>query len=242
MKNNINLCIVAGTHGDEYGFGSLVQEFVDEEMPGQAYMLNANPLASGLGVRYVDSDLNRSFDGSGKGNESELVEQIRDVFNREQFTHVVDLHTSATTHGIVPILPSQCQGERADDVIKTNFDIKRIVELLPATPYSLVAAFGQGGIALECPRYRYKQNAKQVANGLLNLLKGAIYEPSPRKIYKMTGLIPVDVELPFTPMEDFEEIPPYVGGLSFVADPAIYKRLGYGHQGMVVELNRVVRM
>lgn len=239
MKNNINLCIVAGTHGDEYGFGSLVQEYVDDSMPGEAYMLNANPLASGLGVRFVDSDLNRAFDGSGKGNEGELAEQIREVFNREQFTHVVDLHTSPTTHGIVPILPTQCQGDSSNDIIRANFDIKKVVELAPSEPYSLVSAFGQGGIALECPRYNYHQNARIVGNGLLNLLKGATYEPTPRQIYKMIGLIPVDVSLPFVPMEDFKQLPSEVGGLSFVADPAIYKRLGYGHQGMVIEPSRV---
>lgn len=243
MKNNINLCIVAGTHGDEYGFGLQVQNQVESAIPRGAYMLTGNPLAMARETRFVDSDLNRSFDGSGLDYEAERVEQIREIFRQEGFTHVVDLHTSPTTHSIVPILPSLCVGPNADEVINANPAITSIVKLPDEDkPYSLVADFGQGGIALECPRYAEAENAARVARGLVALMQGKNMPPIARDIYQAVGLIAIDIQLPTAKMDDFKELPEEIGGISFVADPAIYKVLGYGHQGMKVKHKEVVEI
>src|ERR1700677_2932409 len=105
-SNNMNVCIVAGTHGDEYFFGHLVQLQVDTELPGEAYLLSGNELATHAQSRFVNSDLNRAFTGDGLGYEAGRAEEIHELVRKEGFTHVIDLHTSPTTHSIVPILPS----------------------------------------------------------------------------------------------------------------------------------------
>jgi predicted deacylase len=233
MEKNINLCIVAGTHGDEFAFGQSVQRQVAEVMPGKAYNLTGNPRAARLHQRYIDSDLNRAFDGSGHGYEAERMREIRAIFRDEDFTHVVDLHTSPTTHSVVPIIPEACYGTKSFEVVSVIEPAKDIV-IIPEheRASSLTGSFGRGGVGLECPRYTESHFASIVANGLIAFLSGKTSKICNRKFYYVEGLIPLSISLGRPHLEDFEKVPE-MDGLAFVADPNTYGA-NYGHQGMLV--------
>ena len=246
MKNNLNVCVVAGTHGDEYVFGSTVQMFLEAELRrGEACMLIGNPKASQAQTRFVDSDLNRAFGGDGTGYEAERAEEIKELFAQEEFTHVIDLHTSQTTHSIVPILPAGlegCVGPEADRVINALPHIGSVVELHQTyKPYSLISALGQGGIALECPRRILDDEySRIVADGILSLIRGETFPATERNIYKAYGYIGLEETLATRPFDDFRPLPN--GGQSFVADPDTYAEMGYGYQGMRVQLAGVSKI
>lgn len=234
MNKKINLCIIAGTHGDESHFGLRVQEVVEREMPGAAYMLVGNPRASEANKRFINSDLNRSFGGNGNGYEAERAEELKDLFKNEGFTHLVDIHTAPTTHSIVPIIPAQCAGKESNLVVKSNPAVSHIVELGDNDPPdSLTASFGVGGIALECPRYADEQFALKVAEGIIRLLNDQIGPGLKRSVYKALGFIPSSSILESN-LDDFKSLP-NDDALAFVAAPTIYEKLGYGHKGMRVK-------
>lgn len=253
MTNNMNVCLVAGTHGnpEEYLFGREVQRQVIAALPrinsydSTICMMVGNERAVEQGVRYTPdgSDLNRAGDGNATGYEAERFEEIQEICQREGFTHFVDLHTSPTTHSTVPILPPQCEAPEAYELIHADPTITDIVKLAPfEKAYSVVAAFGKGGIALECPRYAQPVMARRVAQGLLNLMQGVDLPVLPRDIYRVDGVIPLNIELPTEPYDDFKALPAEVGDLAFVADPATYAAMGYGHQGLRVYHEQVQRI
>lgn len=230
MNNNMNICVVAGTHGDEYGLGQLVHEALDRYVPNQTYQLVGNPRAVELGKRFVDYDLNKSFGrATASGYEAERAQEIRELIDREGFTHIIDVHTAPTTHGIVPIVPNGCEGTQADNIINNLPSVTNVVySSRGEKPKSLAGNFGQGGIGLECPRYNEKDIAETIAKGISGLLNGVVLPKLVRAVYLVDGKIPLDVELPNGSLPDFEQIP-QIGGYAFVATD-MYKYAG--HQGM----------
>lgn len=231
MNKNVNICLVAGTHGDEYKLGAMVHQLVDEQAPNEVYKLIGNPLAVALDKRFVDYDLNRSFNGNSSGYEAERSQEIREMFDRENFTHVIDIHTSPSTETIAGILANGVYGNRTDQAINAFPDVVNIAKF-PTTgvPHSVTGAFGNGGYALECPRYDEKKVAQNISKGILSLLSGIALQPIVRTMYLIDGYIPTSLVLPGGSVKDFEELPE-IGGYAFVATE-LYKHQGYGHQGM----------
>lgn len=231
MNKNMNVCVIAGTHGDEYGLGHLVHEALSRDVPNQTYQLVGNPRAVELGKRFVDYDLNKSFGSAAtsSGYEAERAQEIVELTQREGFTHIIDVHTAPTTSTIVPIVPPTCVGSKADDIINKLPPVTSVVySSRGEQPKSLVGSFGQGGIGLECPRYSEKEVAETIASGVTHLLSGLTLPKLVRAIYLVDGKIPLDIELPNGSLADFEEIP-QIGGYAFVATD-MYKYAG--HQGM----------
>lgn len=234
--SEINLCIVAGTHGDEYAFGNFVQNYVQAEIPNTATMLEGNPLAIMYGKRFVHSDLNRSFDGNGSGYEAERAHEIKEIFKASGFTHVVDMHTSPTTHAVVPIVPGECDGLGVKNIVNAIPAISELVKIPSSEkPTSLVGAFGLGGVGLECPRYNEKEFAQYIGSCLVEFLNGGINPKQIRAIYEVIGSVPMNFNLDGD-QPDFT-YSPELGGDLFVAAPSIYKGYpGYTSQGMVVDI------
>lgn len=234
--SEINLCIVAGTHGDEYAFGKYVQNYVQAEKPNSTTMLKGNPLAIIYGERFVHSDLNRSFDGTGSGYEVERADEIKGIFETQGFTHVVDLHTSPTTHAIVPIVPGECDGPQTAQIVNAIPAVGELVKIPGSEkPTSLVGSFGLGGIGLECPRYNEKEVAQYIGQCLVGFLDGNVNPKQMRAIYGVLRPIPMEFNLNGDQLDFIYS--PELGGDLFVAAPSIYKGYpGYSSQGMVVDI------
>lgn len=229
--NNMNICVVAGTHGNEYALGELVHNYLRDEVPGQVYPLIGNPKAVEARTRYIDSDLNRSFGGQAAGYEADRVEEIRTLFGKEGFTHVIDVHTSPTTDSIVGVLANGCVGNKTDEILNSMPKVTNLVGLpSDGVPHSLVGAHGNGGLGLECPRYAGRVIARTVAQDIISLLNGKTLPKTIRTVYVVDGKIPCEVELPGGCLRDFELIPK-IGGYAFVATDE-YKLAGENHQGM----------
>ncbi len=97
MKNNLKVLLNACTHGDEK-IGLIVSERIKKlkVVSGDIDYQIANPEALEKGVRYIDSDLNRSFPGDPNGNSEEkraveLVKKIR------KYDCVLDFHSTTSS-------------------------------------------------------------------------------------------------------------------------------------------------
>lgn len=239
--SEINLCIVAGTHGDEYEFGRMVHKEVESQSGENVALLIANTQAIQKGVRFIDTDLNRSFGSetldAANSYEVGIAAYIKDIFKSEGLTHVIDIHTSPTTHGIVPIIPGECLGNRTQDVMDI-LSVSREAVIIPYSndPTSLVGSFGNGGIGLECPRYNYAKNAIRVASNIVKLLQQKddnVSVSSNISIYDVVSTVPIDQNLEGD-IPDFTYDPDFAG-YHFVTAPSIYKKYpGYTSQGMIV--------
>lgn len=229
--NDFNICVVAGTHGNEYPLGAMVHKQLQESYPGQFFPLIGNPKAVEIGSRFIDSDLNRSFNGESRGYEADRAEEIKSIFNSEGFTHVIDIHTSPTTDNIVGVIASGCDGIKTYNLINCILSAHNLVTFPNnSKPHSLVGAFGNGGLGLECPRYDYEYISNEIVTSIAAFASGLVLPKTIRTNYLIDSKIPIDLDLPNGQIRDFEEIP-VIGGYSFVGSEE-YKKAGADHQGM----------
>lgn len=230
MKD-IYICVVAGTHGDEYGLGKMVQDNLADRLPNQVFNLVGNPMAVYKNVRYIDEDLNRSFDLKGNGYEVDRASEITEIIEKEGFTHVFDIHTSPSTTDIVPIFPGGCEGVVADEIVNKLSKAENVVNMPDDNSRSsLVGSFGLGGVGLECPQYEQSSFATLISDGIENLIGQVVCPKLVRAVYDIDGIIPTNIELPNGELKDFDLIPE-LGGFAFVP-LKMYKEKGYGHQGL----------
>ena len=120
--NKINrVLVVGGTHGNEMTGAYLTRKF--EQSPHlfadrsfQIQTLLANPKAFAKVVRYIDQDLNRSFDRQCLQNpthsnyENQLAREISQKFEASpdaSTTVIVDIHSTTANMGLTLILDNQ---------------------------------------------------------------------------------------------------------------------------------------
>ena len=110
--------ITGGTHGNEFTGALLIKKF--EQFPQlvarsnfETQTLLSNPEAFAAGVRYIDKDLNRSFDRRFSredtiiAHEDLRAREIQRLFGSQGETPadvVVDLHSSTTNMGLTLII------------------------------------------------------------------------------------------------------------------------------------------
>jgi len=88
--------LLGSQHGNE-PLGDLLEQHIRKYSPQLLPYLTfktANLKAKRQGIRFVESDMNRSYDGSSKTYESRRAKQISHFIRTERFDLVLDLHTT----------------------------------------------------------------------------------------------------------------------------------------------------
>ncbi|MBI4781826.1 MAG: aspartoacylase [Oscillatoriophycideae cyanobacterium NC_groundwater_1537_Pr4_S-0.65um_50_18] len=118
MNKMSHVLIVGGTHGNELTGAYLTQKFQQsphllENRSFQVQTLLGNPKAFAKGVRYIDQDLNRSFDRPCLQNadhsnyESQRAREISQSFEANfdaSTTVIIDIHSTTANMGLTLIL------------------------------------------------------------------------------------------------------------------------------------------
>ena len=155
----MKVLIVENTHGDEIS-GLRFPSFVD--------VIIGNPRAKESGVRFIESDLNRSFNGR-----IGTMEEKRAVYLREQilpkYDFVLDIHstTSGGTDAVITAHDSAREREIAHYLNATNY------VYLPDMQHSLIY-HAKDGLALELAGVNEKElYQKAIDNFMAHLLGGS---------------------------------------------------------------------
>lgn len=101
------ILFVCATHGDE-GFSVEVLEDLQKTYDPKEYgydWIIGNPLALELGVRFVDTDLNRVAPGNPESQYYEDRRAAEIILLSQQYDAVIDIHGSVADCGIVTIVP-----------------------------------------------------------------------------------------------------------------------------------------
>ncbi len=93
-KPGMSLAVFAGVHGNELAGVKALNNLITKVTitAGKVYFVYANPRAIKKGIRYIDSDLNRSFYGKVKSNsyETKRAERLKKIL--DTCDALLDLH------------------------------------------------------------------------------------------------------------------------------------------------------
>lgn len=164
----------------------------------------ANEEAAKRNVRFIDQDLNRSFPGNPKGNyEERRAAEILPAIQSADI--VIDIHTTTSEVKMVPIIAS------------LTSEIKKVINLTTAKEIVVMGdeavkrsliGHANVGVSLEFG-LSYSQTAdamNEVQRVIEYLIVNKELTPQERKIFYVSGKIPLDRELPknarnFEPLE-----------------------------------------
>jgi succinylglutamate desuccinylase len=198
------LAIVCCQHGNER-FGLTIFEYISlhlTDFPG-AKLILANEPAVEQNIRFIESDLNRSFPGSPNGTKEERLanELLREVAN---IPYLLDIHTTTSDIRMVPILTSL--NDQTKHII--NLTSSREVVLIepPLSGHSLIGNIS-AGVSLEFGNlFSETQTALQET---LSIIQGILHSthvnPSPRELFRVDGNIPKSTPIP-TDAANFKNI------------------------------------
>ncbi len=194
-RGKVELAVVCCLHGDEV-FGEQIFRHYQELLGSKSglRLILANEEAFRKGVRYIDDDLNRSFPGSTSGNhEAKLATEMMPIIKDARF--VLDIHTTTSDIEMTPI------------VCSLNRDVKKALNLTTSKEIAKMgkqianhALIGQvnAGISLEFNE-EYAKTGKaltEMVNVIEGLLGGKQNQPIQRRVFQISGTIPLTDNLP----------------------------------------------
>lgn len=100
------ILFIAATHGDE-GFSVDIMRQVSKQYPKNVFgydWIVGNPKAYARGVRFIDTDLNRSAPGFSKSPNYETRRAKEIVELSREYEYVIDIHGTISDLGIVTIV------------------------------------------------------------------------------------------------------------------------------------------
>lgn len=185
--------LVCCVHGNEVFGSDVFDHFVDKlvEFPGLSIIL-ANEKALKANKRFIDSDLNRGFPGSAHGDyESRLALNLIRAINHESF--IIDIHTTTSPLSLTPIITNLSIGTKQ---ILNQCNSREIV-LMENGSKSLIGQY-KSGVSLEYGEKYVKNNSvvPSIEKMIHHLLSGKAVISRQRKLFKCSGVLPKDFDLP----------------------------------------------
>ncbi len=202
MNKITNVVIVGGTHGNEKTGINLVRHLKNEWMcPFHSFEISyieGNPRAIKNNLRYVDHDLNRSFNAGLEDSiyESQRITELKAEIKNSETTFVIDLHTTTANMGVTWIfskkdLLSRQIGYRAAGALNQSY-ILETIELDQDTHY--VNQIAKHGLMLEVGPIAQNLAVAKIYNdtklALLQALEGI-------EIYNKSGRVDYSFKLPY---------------------------------------------
>lgn len=170
------ILVLGGTHGNELLGVQLVALLKKDPIAGVDALV-ANPKAVRTGVRFTESDLNRSFGGLYKGTyETRRALRLKQIATK--YDMVLDLHNTMTRSNDCSFVGTGCNPELYK--LSGQLGLTRCIQatydcINKACPNTLSVEVSMGG-ALDDARYWYKTIA--------DLQRGALANSPPVERYK----------------------------------------------------------
>jgi len=185
MKNNI--LVICAQHGNEK-LGPLFKEYVKKHYPALFCLLDfmtGNPKALKMGVRFTDTDLNRSYGkASPKSYEERRASVITSYIRRTSPTLVLDMHTTTTTQPNILIV-----ADTSDEVVTRYLRASHITHVLQVEPMNDLTTVSPHFVAYEVPNDALNETLyEQICRDILRFQKGQKGTPS-KEVFRMSGKI-----------------------------------------------------
>lgn len=218
------LTVICGVHGDErLGFQVWRSFVLRKQLPAGLCVIVANEVAGQRRVRFVETDLNRSFPGKLNGSyEERLAGRLVPYLRRSRY--VIDIHQTTSELDYVAITPDLCDGTRK---ILNATTVRHIILIGPAK-FSLIGNV-TAGVSLEFGR-KFAGSSAEVQGVMNRLLNGVESEPAVRSVYHGIGTIPLGAPVPAS-SRNFHYIK-RLGGYPLLLRERAYRQQ---HQGFIAK-------
>lgn len=197
--------IVACVHGNEWFGLRVIEAYKDQlsQFPGLQLVI-ANQEAVAQNIRFMETDLNRSFPGNPEGKlEERLAIQLLEILRASDY--VLDLHNTTSDILMAPIVTNMSEQTKRILNLCTPKEVAYIQENMRKT--SLCGQL-QGAVSLEFS-FAYAQTAQAMEDIDLvvrGLLFGKSNEPKERDIFCVDGMIRSTTKIP-PDTKDYHFIP-----------------------------------
>ena len=184
------LAVVACQHGDEK-FGKVVLDNIeaDKSLSSRIKTVFANEPAYDANLRYIHTDLNRSFKRDDiSGNEANLASDILEVLDDTQYLY--DIHTTYSANFKALQIVSSLS--RSVQMLLSHFDEEDIALLSPGDTKNSLIGNHPAGVALEFGR-EYA-NGDEPLRLCLSAIKGVVEggygKYLKKRVFEISSLIP----------------------------------------------------
>ncbi len=185
----MNKILLLGFHHGNEQLGKHLYTYIRSRRPDllhHTHYLVANPRAMARGVRYLESDMNRSYTGEGTTYEERRAAQVLRQIRQHNYALVLDLHT--TTCNQPPCFIA------ADPLANGGFlmasSIAKVVHMKhPVVETSLIGNY-QRAVSIEINEEEAKQpqTLDALCNDITRFLRGEIYREE-KEVYEVTDLL-----------------------------------------------------
>lgn len=232
VTENVNVkyakvTVICCLHGDEV-FGKKVFDYYQKRISNLlgVRVVFANEQAFKKGVRFVNSDLNRSFPGKTNGNHEEGVafEILKLIKNDE---YVIDIHTTTTDIRVAPIVTNL--GLKKRRVLNLSSSREIVLMDKNQAKHSLIGNV-RTGVSFEFgKKFALTREALEEVTSIVDcLLNGSKHKIIPRRVFHITGKVSLGFPLPEN-AKNFQKIDSL--GYPFLLGEKSYKN----HQGFFAE-------
>ncbi len=187
------LAVVGCQHGNERFGKQVVDDIqVDPELKAQIRAIFANEEAYELDKRWIDTDLNRSFNRTGiTGHEAGLAPRVLSETLKSRY--LLDIHTTRADETFLPIVTSLTKGVR---YILSHLDIENVALIKSReAQYSLIGNH-PAAVSLEFGEdYSHGDEAHRIVmDSVKSILSGQYGSYRRKRVYEVDSLIPNDAD------------------------------------------------
>jgi hypothetical protein len=192
-RNKPRILIIGAQHGDER-LGPQLYRFLKKDPRRYASVdyLCGNPKAYRQGVRFIESDLNRSFVPNPKTYEQKRAQKILTIIAAGKYDYVLDIHTAREEVGRLFI------ATRLDDTMERIIAASRIERVAIMPPkIANCSLIGNVPNAISVEYERQLAGKRQTLRELKELIDNLLYSQTarPREIFYVEGAIPLTSEV-----------------------------------------------
>ena len=180
--------ILAAMHGDEVYGVQLYNAFVDKfsTMKPFVQLVIGNEPAYRQGVRFIDSDMNRSFRLSATNNETKQINRLNNELMQFNPDYILDIHTTRRDSGIFWIVGSLNATTRKICGI-FNFDICIMKDEVVESSF---IGNSNTAVSLEYSLSCINQEQTDIfLKGLSQLIRDSVNRPQRQRVYEARSLI-----------------------------------------------------
>lgn len=198
------ILIIGSQHGDELLGINLFNYFCENysDVASCVDYYCANPLAFSKKKRFIDSDMNRSYNKQEDTYESRQAKKLIKKLSSQNYDYILDCHTTTTDIGIAFIIFRR--NKSIDKIINAASKIKNIVVMPEEIAKNALIGNVNNAVSIECnEKLAAKTQALEILSEVIyNLLKNRVNKQSNKTFFYVKKFIESN-ELPEYKLENF---------------------------------------